>query len=63
MQEEDYVGLMAQRSFHKEGNETDWELTYALNVGPALIQPALHLLFGGDKTRAVGVLKVVMEFN
>lgn len=62
-QKSDYVGLLAQRSFHDEGDETDWELTYAMEWGAATIQPALHLLFGGDKTRAIGVMKVVMEFN
>lgn len=62
-QEDDYIGLLAQRSFHDEGDETDWELTYSLRYGPAQIQPALHLLFGGDKTRAIGVMKLVMEFN
>lgn len=63
LQSDDYIGLLAQRTFHKQGDETDWELTYAMRFGAAQVQPALHLLFGGDKTRAIGVLKVVMEFD
>ncbi len=60
---DDYIGIQAQRSFHDQGNETDWELTYAMRYGAAHIQPALHLLFGGDKTQAVGMLKIVLSFN
>ncbi len=60
---DDYIGIQAQRSFHDRGNETDWEITYAIRYGVAHIQPALHLLFGGDKTQAIGMLKMVLLFD
>jgi len=60
--EDDYIGLLYDRSLCSEGDETAAELTYARTVGCCTVQPALHRVYYPGGTATVAMMKLQFEF-
>ena len=62
LSEQDYVGLLYDRSLYSTGYETEIEFTYAYPTRFGTIQPALHRVFTHTSAYTIAMAKVVFDF-